>query len=617
MESPEVRELRRALSASLTGSINDVTTQFAIRIQVIKALAALNQRFDELNQYARENFLLDPGRVLVRFYMKGGNAFKCVYDPQGREATEFGGGNSDWDTQAIVDPWAPLPIQALLYARIEEIITDEMVKAGVGIADVAKPAFPPSPAQLIVKDVRQVDMTYEVTSDDPQTLRQVYDYNHIGMWMNDRRKLNDELVTDTALIPGILLNDAIPSFALHRLGYTWHAEPVASSNGIPPKIARPVLMELIDVTLPRRDTIEAVSVWEELEAKILVVTPTQVGVSVGVPQAVNETLPLPEIPYHLHEIATMLCEIADGSSRHQDKLPKRFERFAQIVNSGRMAPEAVDHLLSALAGVGGILAQKDVPNQQVTNVIQQYAPNYLNSQDPAVLLARKLMDIVASRTPVYLDRPKFLFLAAREALKFLCSLLELGPYVVDGAFSDDLVLRDLIAENGYVQVDKVKSSEIDQQVILRIKPQVDLESVADILKSVFGSGKKRKLSDIDWSSVGLIADERVRRILLDLARGNLSIRSRSHNTVRPSGITNEQTFVIFNNGRAVICITLTTATPAEAPFRPAPRDAGTLYASLPELANQRKVAAALIEDYTIRAAISQQYDVLKRLLAGI
>ena len=40
-------------------------------------------------------------------------------------------------------------------------------------------------------------------------------------------------------------------------------------------------------------------------------------------------------------------------------------------------------------------------------------------------------------------------------------------------------------------------------------------------------------------------------------------------------------------------------------------------ASLPELANQRKVAAALIEDYTIRTVIAKQYDVLKRLLPGL
>jgi hypothetical protein len=36
--------------------------------------------------------------------MKGGNAYACVFNPVGVPAQDQGGGDSDWDTQVIVNP---------------------------------------------------------------------------------------------------------------------------------------------------------------------------------------------------------------------------------------------------------------------------------------------------------------------------------------------------------------------------------------------------------------------------------------------------------------------------------------------------------------------------------
>ena len=95
------------------------------------------------------------------------------------------------------------------------------------------------------------------------------------------------------------------------------------------------------------------------------------------------------------------------------------------------------------------------------------------------------------------------------------------------------------------------------------------------------------------------------------------VHSREHNTVRRGGISYEKTMVVFNAGRTEAYITLTTAGPQDAPFSPDPGDTSILYASLSEIASQRKVAAALIEDYVVRTAIARQYEALKTLLREV
>jgi hypothetical protein len=74
--------------------------------------------------------------------------------------------------------------------------------------------------------------------------------------------------------PGIILNDGIKPFVLYRMGYTWHARWVKDPKapaGDDPVTPRPILMELIDVTTPRRDTVEAVTVWSDIIRNHLVI----------------------------------------------------------------------------------------------------------------------------------------------------------------------------------------------------------------------------------------------------------------------------------------------------------------------------------------------------------
>jgi len=633
MESDAARAIRRSLSAQLTKAVNTVTedpekppqppwsTYPEIRYAVISALAALNQRLRDLNDYAQEHLLISRGRTLVRFYMKGGNAFECVYNPDGPAATKSGGGNSDWDTQIIVDPWAPLPVQTQLYSLIEDIVMDEMLKVGLLIAEQASTKSPIESVELPADDKDLSKGKYALTCDKPQTLRQVFDYNRIGLWMNNRRKLTSRHVpgsdvkVEARFIPGILFNEGIQPFALYRLGYTWHAEPL-QNGGV--QIIRPVLMELIDVTLPRRNTVEAIAVWQELEAGVLTIVDQKVYVAGLDDQPLgSQELPLPGISYHLREIATMLCEVADRSSHHIDKLPKRFERLDKIYNSTVISVGDIQRDLSVLSGVPDITQAGGVNVESVTASIQKYAGKYLTNPTPAFALARRMMNVVASRVTnddfqngQIRDAVWARFKTGREALRILIRAMNLAEDIGEAGLSDDLRLMNFLYDNGYIQVDQVKFSGMYQAMVLRIVRTISPDLVAAIIKDKFS-----QLKAMLQSVTGPLPKD-VLACLQSLVDSKITVHSRAHNTVRPTGITNENTLVVFSDARAVICLTLTSATRAEAPFSLNPAADGTMYCAPLELASQRKVEAALIEDYTIRTAISSQYDVLKRLLPG-
>jgi len=62
-------------------------------------------------------------------------------------------------------------------------------------------------------------------------------------------------------------------------------------------------------------------------------------------------------------------------------------------------------------------------------------------------------------------------------------------------------------------------------------------------------------------------------------------------------------------------LSITTAQPDEVPFGLDAVDPDNkAFASLPEIAAQRNVAAALIEEYLVRKVISRQHEAVKTLL---
>ena len=619
MESSEQKSARRAISGWLTKQINNVAQPDgmetpAIRIQVLEALQEIDDRITELNQTLKEKYYVVAGRDLLKFYMKGGNAFECVRAPNGTAALQNGGGTSDWDTQIVIDPWAPVPLQAVIYGLVEELVTDALVQAGVNIALAAGDFAGETVAHWLVQRANLDGKNYSayaLSYDDPQSVRRVFDQQRLGLWTNDRRPVSAPDIPNPERIPGILLNDAIRPFVLHRLGYTWHAAldpkpPVQQNAG---EIAKPLLMELIDVTLPRRDTIEAVAVWEELAQRQITVTRQPVGVNQPGPDLVY--LPLPDIMYHLREIATMLCEIADGSSRHPDKLEKRFSRF-KVIWDGSNQQQDIVHALSAMAGVDNITANPPQHVLTVTSAITQYGGNQaqaiLGDGDPAYTLARNLMDRIAIGATAqnddftqdgHVSGPLLgRFTQARtqlrqwlpQVLARLPSAVAAGPRAA--AFSDDLVLMRFLEQDEYLAPQRIGFSGVLKAAVLRVDTQLQVDALCELFRTQLDPRYAGK------AGAGL----------------KTSVRFRTYSVPRATGLTYEMTMVVFDQGKATTYLSATTAKPGEAPFRRDAVDPDVAFASLPEIAAQRKVAAALIEDYLIRKVISRQYEALKTLL---
>ncbi|WP_231748405.1 hypothetical protein [Burkholderia sp. ABCPW 14] len=654
-ESEKQRSIRREMSKWLTETINNVKNPDgdakdpkekiatpAIRAKVLTALQDINERIKQLNKSLSEKYHIIEKRKLVKFYMKGGNAFYCVSVPGGSAATQFGGGTSDWDTQIIVDPWAPVPLQAIIYGELEELVTDAMIKAGVEIASVVgdfdKVTATRWTGQSSAPD--GINKNYKLEYDKPQSLRKVFDQQRLGLWTNDQRRIAAPEGTDPNGIPGILLNDAIRPFVLYRLGYTWHAAGVSPDVE---QIRKPLLMELIDVTLPRRDTIEAVAVWEELDEaqgqeRIKIENQTVTvehsnGDSAAAKSPTSSTtveLPLPDIMYHLREIATMLCEIADRSSHHADKLERRFQRFGQIWQlSDTEQQKKIIHTLSTMAGVSydEMAKVNDVNalplkhNDNVTKDIESNIKNdelkrvILGDKDSAYRLARNLMDRIAdgiARQNNYFfinkdgnsevsTKLEIRFQEARHELKRWIDQAKaqlsdsVAAGVLDGAFSDDLVLILLLQQEKYLAPQEIGFSDVFQASVIRVATELHVYLLGDSLLKLF---------------------DRLSASIEDPSR-KFSVLSREYNVPRATGNTNELTMVVFRGGKAIAYVSVSNAPASEAPFRQDVRFPDMNLASLPEIAAQRKVAAALIEDYLVRKAISRQYEALKTLLPVI
>lgn len=623
MEPKKTREMRRSLSSQLTKVINSTIDYPEIRVIVLKGLSELNVRLKELDASCRETMHISNEEKLIRFYMKGGNAYACVYDPTGLEVTQFGGGGSDWDTQIMVDPWAPIPIQTYLYGRIEDLVRDQFTKTGVEIARKAASRFPQSPKTYTAEDADKVKAAYSVACDESQTFRQILDYSRINLWLNNQYPLSDEKISNASLIPSMLFNDSIQPFILFRLGYTWHAEPLTRQNpferdpALPgPEIDRPVLMELIDVTLPRRNTIEAVAVWEKLRRYQLQVQELPVVVNVKAVQT-SQQLPLPGASYHLHEQAYMLCEVAAGRSHSLDKLPSRLKRFETL-----WATRSVDdkqkalEMVSAMAGLANLDTATVEPDPRVLETIRIYAPAYTKEEETrkeGVSLALKLMDAVGSRT---ISQDTSRFIRARAVFKIIFLALRLDRSVSEIAFSDDLALLDVIVEGGYIARDAFPFSGLEQGVVLRVRGQRAARGLAEIVRKAFEQLAKVR-GIIEKIAVETGASESVLAMLQALLNAKLSAHLRESTMPRPSGNVYEATIVLFADKRAIGCYTLTDATGSESPFKTMPGGENIYRCSLLDFASQRKTAAALIEDFSVETALSKQYELLKWLLPDV
>jgi hypothetical protein len=610
-ESALVRSIRRDLSRQLTGAINDSATYPAVRIAVLQSLSTLWARLLSLRDLLIQDLGLNPAQPLFYFYMKGGNAFDCVINPAGPAVTQQGGGKSDWDTQIVVDPWAPIPIQNHVYAVIEDLILDELRTCALEIAKW-NPEIT-SPDELLCQQATLL-YRYTVTRDEQQTIRQVFDHNRTGLWLNTQRKLSDKSMPDAEL-PGMIFNDGIEPFVLYRLGYTWHAAPLEwpapllPGHATGPQIDRPLLMELIDVTLPRLSTVEAVEVWEDLQSSHMQIDPIAVSLQYQ-GTTFTQTLPLPSLLYHFDEQVLMLCEVAAGMLKSVDKVAKRFARLTQIYNAGTPLQQAnYDARMAAMAGIP--VAQLPV-RPPVVGAINVLLTNNGAGADLAAApgtpqyLAVNMMYQVAGRQMRYDGAQSE---AGRQLLNLMIGGLLPPLTISEAGFSDDLALYTTVVQNGYLSTDSFPGSGIGMAAWLRVRDASKLDDTAYLLRDnlptwLFNRATLAAAPPLtplnQWISQTFFG--KVIRVEL-----------RAHTTLRQPGTSREQTVVVFCDDRAAACITLTSAVALQSPFIPDSLLPTDLLASVVDMTEQRKVAAAAIKDFCIRNALSKQFNMLNRL----
>jgi hypothetical protein len=84
-------------------------------------------------------------------------------------------------------------------------------------------------------------------------------------------------------------------------------------------------------------------------------------------------------------------------------------------------------------------------------------------------------------------------------------------------------------------------------------------------------------------------DDATLQEILELTEAKkLEVKRLTHNTIRHSGISYEQTLVLFCDGAAKACLTLTNAPPQEAPFRSQPLDPTVLLGSVVDLGSNAR-----------------------------
>jgi len=279
---------------------------------------------DKIVELAARIAAVDPsGNTL--FFLKGGRAIRYL------EGNPDGGKN-DWDTQIVINPELPAAAWYALFLRVSNevllALKDFKTEFYMLLHHHANDFMNELAAVAIGMDVEDppVEMEYD----------EVFDRMEIDD-LDDRMEIDDP------------------------------PDDVPAANKANCKA------ELIDVGLPRYDTVEAREQWEELRNNILVYA---------------DGIPYPGYLYYIGEYVQMIRQVFAGLSPSLRKAPARIERLYGILMLPEVGPviqqeyEAIppELLPQSLALVAQIA---DIPTRYVYVVLlRQFAEAYALAKDP-------------------------------------------------------------------------------------------------------------------------------------------------------------------------------------------------------------------------------------------
>lgn len=469
----------------------------------------------------------------------------------------------------------------------------------------------------------------------------VKQFSHVntGLWESS----NSDIKSEYKNLPSVVESDRIAPFKIFRLGWLWKTKynkaPATPSSPHPMEI-KSILMELIDITIPRKYTIEAVTQWHEFieEAGTEKATindemfdfsaPKFTSLKDDTTDTLSITLPFPNTYYHAHEQLIMLCEVADGSSEHKDKAPKRLARFGKCKGDAPKLTSAIlDGLINKVNGqdINKAMSKSDalgfVGTLNLPAEAEKAFKDQVEQNNETDLRAVALMKQVQTRSEesVGLDE----FAPKNSALKdqlnkatdadkinqFIGNLSkhrlvynkEEGLQTVQmlgAAYSNDFVLEYIFNESNLISTHNIKSIGLPNLFFSRVGNRATLNAAKNAFISDFTSADKPAKSQ-------------------SKAPPQFKPKCIVHDSFHSNRYTYFSTCLSFNeSGKIQDCITFITANKAEAPFYQFEEAelAHKFYADLRLIAQQRKAMAALTMDYVLHTLLSNQVKAIYSLI---
>jgi hypothetical protein len=223
---------------------------------------------DKIVEISRRIARVDPSHNTL-FFLKGGRALRYL---EGNAAA----GKNDWDTQIVINPLLPPAEWYDLFLRVSNEVLLALKEFNAELYMLLH-----GHAADLARELQEVQPPANVA---PPGQRQLLD----AVWDRiDLEALDDRLDVD---------------------------EPL---DQIPNRNKANCKAELIDIGLPRYDTIEALEQWRHLRTNI---------------QVAGDGVPYPGALYYIAEYLMMIREVFAGKSHSLRKAPVRIERLYNMLN---------------------------------------------------------------------------------------------------------------------------------------------------------------------------------------------------------------------------------------------------------------------------------------------
>jgi hypothetical protein len=340
-------DFQLAVDSLLTKHLNNKVAN--LRQLLLNQLATLN---DNLKTTFGNN---------VRFFVKGGNALNVLKNPDISAVTDL----SDWDTQIIINPNLPviewhqyfLAMDLFLKAQLKtfqtqlndtnyslaltEDLTVNWKKDGNAVNAIFRPNLKSNQLNSyasiysrILHPKQTIDNFNSITENSKQVILIPYlkknipvdeqaDYLRQVETYFPYTDINSSKEARTGQSSSWIINTSIDGFYLYRLVVRYESvhydnngtkfdDPITDSN------KSSFRGELIDISIPRRDTLEALHQWQHVNIFPL-------SVKYAAPDH-EEIIQAPDWDYHLEENIIMIMEYITEISNSPHKLPSRIKR---------------------------------------------------------------------------------------------------------------------------------------------------------------------------------------------------------------------------------------------------------------------------------------------------